>query len=89
MGQQLLDETLKKCVKVLKSLTNNKNIQLPKLKTFVDDNLSGIHMVGGVFNRVGNIVGKGENAGYQHFLLFQQGFQTASSLKLLKLGIKL
>ena len=26
------------------------------------------------FLQVENIVGKGENAGYQHFLLFQQGF---------------
>ena len=28
-----------------------------------------------VFNRVENIVEKGENAGYQHFLLFPQCFQ--------------
>ena len=26
-------------------------------------------------NRIENIVGKGENAGYQHFLLFPQWFQ--------------
>ena len=30
-------------------------------------------------NRVENIVGKGENAGYQHFLLFPQCFQRSSS----------
>ena len=29
--------------------------------------------------RVENIVGKGENAGYQHFLLYPQCFQKASS----------
>ena len=28
-----------------------------------------------VFDRVENIVGKGENAGYQHFLLFPPCFQ--------------
>ena len=28
--------------------------------------------------RIENIVGKGENAGYQHFLLFPQCFQKAS-----------
>ena len=28
-----------------------------------------------VFGRVENIVGKGENADYQHFLLFQKCFQ--------------
>ena len=27
-----------------------------------------------ILNRVENIVGKGENAGYQHFLLFPQVF---------------
>ena len=31
-----------------------------------------------VFDRIENIVGKGENAGYQHFLLFQQCFQKPS-----------
>ena len=31
-----------------------------------------------VCDRVENIVGKGENAGYQHFLLFPQCFQTTS-----------
>ena len=31
-----------------------------------------------VFDRVENIVEKGENAGYQHFLLFLQCFQKAS-----------
>ena len=30
----------------------------------------------GKVDRVENIVGKGENAGYQHFLLFPQCFQT-------------
>ena len=31
-----------------------------------------------VFDRVENIVGKGENAGYQHFLLFPQCFENTS-----------
>ena len=29
------------------------------------------------FDRVENLVGKGENAGYQHFLLFPQCFENA------------
>ena len=37
--------------------------------------------------RVENIVRKGENAGYQHFLVFSQCFQEASSLGSLKVGI--
>ena len=35
-------------------------------------------MIISVFDRVENIVVKGENAGYQHFLLFPQCFQKAS-----------
>ena len=35
---------------------------------------------------VENIVGKGENAGYQHFLLFSQSFQKPSCSRL-KVGI--
>ena len=31
-----------------------------------------------LFDRVENTVGKGENAGYQHLLLFLQCFQKAS-----------
>ena len=41
-----------------------------------------------LFDRVENIVGKGENAGYQHFLLFPECFQKTSLLGLLKVGIK-
>ena len=37
--------------------------------------------------RVENIVGKGENAGYQHFLLFPQCFGKASFSRSLKVGI--
>ena len=41
-----------------------------------------------VFGRVENIAGKGENAGYQHFLLFAQCFQKASFSGSLKVGMK-
>ena len=37
-----------------------------------------------VFDRVENIVGIGENAGHQHFLLFPQCFQKAFCSGLLK-----
>ena len=39
------------------------------------------------FDKVENTVGKGENAGYQHFLLFRQCFQEASFSGSLKVGI--
>ena len=35
-------------------------------------------MIISFFDRVENTVGKGENAGYQHFLLFPQCFEKAS-----------
>ena len=36
---------------------------------------------------VENFVGKGENAGYQHFLLFSQYFQKVPFAGFLKVGI--
>ena len=40
-----------------------------------------------VSKRAENIVGQGENAGFQHFLLFLQYFQMASSDCCLNLGL--
>ena len=40
-----------------------------------------------VLDRVENIVGKGENAGYQHFLRFPQSFQKPPSSLSLKVRI--
>ena len=40
-------------------------------------------MLVSVFDREENIVGKGENAGYPHFLFFPQYFQKTSSFGLL------
>ena len=37
--------------------------------------------------RVENIVGKGENTSYQHFVLFPQCFKKAPLLGLLEVGI--
>ena len=39
-----------------------------------------------VLQRLENIVGKGENAGYQHFLRFPQFFQKAFSSRSIKNG---
>ena len=38
-------------------------------------------------DRAENTVGKGKNAGHQHFLLFPQGFQKPSISGFLKVGI--
>ena len=40
-----------------------------------------------LLERVENIVGKGENASYQHFLLFPQCFQKDSYTASLNVGI--
>ena len=62
-------------------------LALTKLKAFAEDKFSIAKMLIPCFDRVENIVGKGENAGYQHFLLFQQCFKKAFYTALLKLMI--
>ena len=60
-------------------LPDNKILGLPKLKAFADDKLNVTQNVNVVFHRIQNIMGKEENAGYQHFFLFPQCFQKAFS----------
>ena len=58
-----------------------------KLKAFADDKLNIARMMISVFDSEENNMGKGENAGSQHFLLFPQCFQKPSSLGSLKVWI--
>ena len=55
---------------LINSLPNNKILGQSKMKDFADDNISVSQKLNFVLERVENIVGKGENAGNQHFLLF-------------------
>ena len=71
----------------LNPLPNNKTLNLSKLKGFTHNSLNMYQNLKFDLGRVENIVGKEENAGYQHFLLFPQCFQRASSLGSLKVGI--
>ena len=64
---------------IFNPLPNNKILGLPKLKAIADDKLNVTKNVKVVFRRIENIVGKEENAGNQHFLLFPQCFQKALS----------
>ena len=57
------------------SLTKDKIFDQLNLK---DDKINVTNKMNFVAGKVENIVGKGENAGYQHFLLFPQCFQKAS-----------
>ena len=67
--------------------SNNIFLDRTKFKAFGDDILNVDEIMNYNLDRVGNIVGKGENAGNQHFLLFPQCFQKASFSRALKVGI--
>ena len=73
---------------LLNSLPNDKFLDWSKLKAFADDKINESQKLKFAFGRVENIVGKGENAGYQHFLLFPQSFQMPTFSGSLKVGIE-
>ena len=63
---------------LFQSLTNDKIFDWTNLKVFADGKINVTEKLHFVLGKVENIVRKGENAGYQHFLLFTQCFQNAS-----------
>ena len=63
-------------------LPDDKILTLSKVKTI---KCNSKHTF--VFHRVEKVVGKGENAGYQHFLLFPQCFQKAFYVPLEEEGV--
>ena len=69
------------------SLTNDKILALVTLKAFAEDKFNVVKMMISVFDTVVNIVGKGEHAGNQHFLLFPQCFPQAFFLRQFKVGV--
>ena len=78
-----------KSAKVLhcNSLPNDKILDWSKLKAFADNSINITKKkLKFVLGRLEN-VGKGENAGRQHFLVFPHSFQKASFTGLLKVGI--
>ena len=73
--------------RLFNSLTNNKILDITKFKAFADKNLNNFSSI-----EFENTVGKGENAGYQHCLLFPRfllQFRQKSGLrgKVLKIGL--
>ena len=66
------------------SLPNDKILDWSKLKAIADENLKVVKMIIYILDRDENIVGKGENAGYQYFLLFPQCVQKPSCPRSLK-----
>ena len=59
-------------------------LDVTKLKAFADDKLNVAKIMIFLFDRAENTVGKGENASYQHFLLFPQCFPKLSCLGVVK-----
>ena len=59
------------------SLLSDIFLDWSKLRAFANNKMNVNKNLKFVLERVENIVEKGENAGYQHFLLFPQCFQKA------------
>ena len=72
---------------IFNSLPNDKILDLTELKAFPYHKLNVAKVRISYFDRVDNTVGKGENPGYQDFLLFTQCFTKPSSSGSLKVGI--
>ena len=68
----------------LNSLPNDKTLDLSKLKVFADDKINHTQNLKFDFEKIENGLGKGENAGNWHFLLFLQCFQKLSFSELFK-----
>ena len=62
--------TFYKATQAFNSLPNNNIFDMIKLKTFAVNKLNVAIVMNSLFDRVESTLGKGENAGYQHFLLF-------------------
>ena len=75
------------CEKCFNTLPNDKLLDVSKLKAFADDKINVTLKQKFFFEIDRNIVGKGENAGYQHFLIFPQCFQKVSFSGSLKVRI--
>ena len=56
-------------------LPNDKILDRSKMKDLAENKIYMTQKLNFVLGRLENIVGKGENAGHQHFLLFPQCFQ--------------
>ena len=62
----------------INSLPNDKFLDWSRFKAFEDNKINVSERLKFVLGSWENIVGKGENAGYQHFLLFRQCFPKSS-----------
>ena len=70
-----LKATYFRVVKRVISLPHDKFLDWSKLAPFADNKIDVTKKLKFISGTADNIVGKAENAGYKHFLLFQQCFQ--------------
>ena len=70
MLSSLLSPNILSFADKLTFLPNDKLFDWFKFKEFTEDQINVTQISKFVLSRVENIVGKGENAGYQHFHLF-------------------
>ena len=68
-------------------LPNDKFLYWSRLKELADGKINANELLTLPLGRVENFMGKGENAGYRHFLLFLQCFQKISLPGLLEVWI--
>ena len=69
------------------SLPNDKILDWSKFKALADNKINVTQNLSFVLGKVENILGKGENAGYQHFLLFPKCFEKPPFSGSLKVAI--
>ena len=60
---------------LINSLPNNKILDRTRMKAFAEHKINVIQKLKFALRRVESIVGKRENAGYQHFLVFPRCFR--------------
>ena len=65
-------------------LPKDKFLDMTKLKAFADNKLNIARVTISLCDRAENTVGKEENAGYQHFLLFPQCFPSSIFFRVVK-----
>ena len=84
---QIGKKWLKELLRLFDSLPNGIILDFSKFKALVEDKIIAIQKLKLGFAKIENIVGKGENAVYQHFLLFPQCFQKLSFPEVLYVSI--
>ena len=67
------------CLQLCLTLTNDRILDWSELKASAEDKINVTEELTFASEKEENIVGKGENAGYQHFLLLLQRFPKPSS----------